>query len=206
MRLQLKPSSLVLDRCPARNAAGPAAGRRVRREAGGFTFMEVLIALIIVGVVFGAIINGYLSTSVRGQWTGYSLAAQSFGLQAIEQARSAKWDSGVNQLTNLALLGPPSYNSGTKTFTGYTTNILDVPWKGTNFIVATNYISIRLFNENNDPSANSPQLQMIRVDTVWPFTDWSGFAAKYYTNTVCTLIAPDNRDPSTLGATPPPQD
>ncbi len=40
---------------------------------------------------------------------------------------------------------------------------------------------------------------MIRVDTVWPFTDWGKFSLKYYTNSIATYIAPDNRDPSTLG-------
>ena len=168
------------------------------------TFMEVLIALLIVVMVFGAIINGYISTSIRCQWTGYSLAAQSMGIQAIEEARSAKWDIGVNEITNLAMSGF-SYNSTTLTATGYTTNILDVPMKASNPILATNFISIRMFNENN--SSTLPiQLQMIRVDTVWPFVGWSKFSLTYYTNTVCTLIAPDNRDPTTLGATPPPQD
>ena len=169
------------------------------------TFMEVLIALLIVVMVFGAIINGYISSAIRGQWTGYSLAAQSMGLEAIEQARSAKWDATTNELLNLNVFSP-YYNPTTQTFTGYTTNILDVPMKANNPILATNYISIRMFNENNDPNPNMPQLQMIRVDTVWPFVGWSKFSLTYYTNTVCTLIAPDNRDPTTLGATPPPQD
>ena len=178
---------------------------RDRQRKGGFTFMEVIIALFIVGLIFGAIINGYLFSAKRGQWTAYSLAAQNLDLQIIEQARSAKWDSSANQLLLIPLLGS-YYDSTTKTYTGYTTNILDVPWKGTNAVMATNYVSIRMFTANLYSDPNMPQLQMIRVDTIWPFTAWGKFSVNYYTNTVCTLIAPDNRDPTTLGATPPPED
>jgi prepilin-type N-terminal cleavage/methylation domain-containing protein len=171
---------------------------------GGFTLLEVVVSLVIVAVVFGAIINGYLSSSLRGQWTAYSLAAQSLGQQAIEQTRSAVWDggSGLNQLTNIVLINPV-FNATNMTYTGYTTNILDVPWKGTNYILATNFVTIKMLYINND-SNTLVQVQMVRVDTVWPFNAWSGYKMNYYTNTLCTLQAPDNRDPSTLGATPPP--
>jgi hypothetical protein len=202
MRLKIKSSSSRHNRSTGGKPAAPALVSPAQRGMAGMTFMEVLIALLIVVMVFGAIINGYISSSIRGQWTGYSLAAQSMGIQAIEQARSAKWDTGINQITNLAVFNP-SYNSSTVTFTGYTTNILDVPIKSSNPIVATNFISIRMFNENNS-STIPVQLQMIRVDTVWPFVGWGKFTQTFYTNTVCTLVAPDNRDPATLGATSPP--
>jgi type II secretory pathway pseudopilin PulG len=120
MRFSSKPSSMHRDRSCDGQPASPVAGLlAARRRNGGFTFAEVLIAILIVVIVFGAIITGYLTTSTRCQWTAYSLAAQSLGLQTIEQARSATWDisSGNNQLTNLNVLSP-SYNSGTLTFTG----------------------------------------------------------------------------------------
>jgi hypothetical protein len=202
MRLNIKSSSSRHNRRAAGNLAIPVLDLDARRGTAAMTFMEVMMAFFIVAMVFGAIINGYISTSIRGQWTGYSLAAQSMGIQAIEQARAAKWDTGINQLTNLAMSGF-SYNSTTFTATGYTTNILDVPMKTNNLILATNFISIRMFNENNN-STIPVQLQMIRVDTVWPFVGWGHFSMTYYTNTICTLIAPDNRDPATLGATAPP--
>jgi Tfp pilus assembly protein PilV len=172
---------------------------RGRRGAAGFTFAEVLISVIIVALVFATIINGYLAGAKRTQWTGYSLAAQSLSVECLEQMRSAVWDiaMGKNEVTNLTLIGK-SYDSTRSTWSGYTTNILDVPWKGTNYIMATNYISIQLLYENN--ATNVPvQLQLIRVDTVWGFNGWGRFADMYYTNTTCTYIAPDNRDPSTLG-------
>jgi hypothetical protein len=42
-------------------------------------------------------------------------------------------------------------------------------------------------------------LQSVRVDTVWPFNGWNNFSVQYYSNTSCTYLAPDNRDPTTLG-------
>jgi hypothetical protein len=202
MRFQLHKSSPPI---PAQNLALCHAKRvavlHSRRREGGFigSFWEVLLAVVIVAVTFGSIINGYLSTAMRAQWTAYSLAAQSLGLQAIEQTKSATWDisTGKNEITNLTLMGS-SWNGTTKTYSGYTTNILDVPWKGTNYILATNFITIRTIYANNDSSV-PVQVQIVRVDTVWPFTDWGGFKLCYYTNSVATFIAPDNRDPITLG-------
>ena len=85
-----------------------------------------------------------------------------------------------------------SYNSTTKTLTGYTTNIMDIPWKGTNYMIATNFITIQRFYENNNSNV-LVELQMVRVDTVWPFNGWGKLGLAYYTNSTCTYIAPDNR-------------
>jgi len=157
------------------------------------TLMEVLVSAVIVAVVFATIIQGYLIGAKRAQWTGYSLAAQSLSVQCLEQARSAVWDIAMNknELTNMNLTAR-SYNTTTLTLTGYTTNILDVPWKGTNYLMATNYMTIQTIYENN--YTNVPvQLQMVRVDTVWAFNAWGDFTVRLYTNTTCTFLAPDNR-------------
>jgi hypothetical protein len=154
---------------------------------------------VIVALLFGTIINGYLAGAKRTQWTGYSLAAQSLSVEVLEQVRSSVWDIAMskNEVTNMTLMAK-SYNASSKTWTGYTTNILDVPWKGTNYVIATNFITLQIIYENN--ATNVPvQLQFIRVDTVWDFNGWGNFVDKLYTNTTCTYIAPDNRDPSTLG-------
>ena len=183
----------------------PAAANRRRREAGFIlTFWEVLISVIIVALLFGTIINGYLATAVREEWTGYSLAAQSLAVKTIDQARAAVWDIalGKNELTNMALISA-SWNAGTMTYSGYMTNVLDLPYKGGNYVLATNFVTIQLINEPGVP-ANTVQVQSIRVDTVWPFTGWGKHAAQCYTNSIYTFIGPDNRDPSSLGATAPP--
>ena len=124
----------------------------------------------------------------------------------IEQARAATWDAAGNnvQILGLSLINKAtnSSGSGTWTMTGYTTNILDVPWSSTNYVVVTNFVTISQVFVNG---ATNPfiQMQMVRVDTVWPFAGWGNFSRGNYTNTVCTLIAPDNRDPSTLGVSSP---
>jgi hypothetical protein len=88
-----------------------------------------------------------------------------------------------------------NYNSTNQTWTGYTTNILDIPYASTNYTIATNYVSIQLINLNNQTNPRV-QVYMIRVDTVWPF--FYRFKNLYYTNTAATLLAPDNRDPGSL--------
>jgi Tfp pilus assembly protein FimT len=169
-----------------------------------FTLMEVLIAVVLAALMFGGIISGYMLGAKRLQWAGYSLAAQTLSVQCLEQARSAVWDGSTNvEILNLSFVGSSrSYsttNSGkTWLLTGYTTNILDIPWKGTNYLLATNYITIQQFYANNY-SGRLVYLQSVRVDTVWPFIGWGNFALKYYTNSSCTYIAPDNRDPLDLG-------
>lgn len=155
------------------------------------------MAVAIVATVFGGIINAYIQMGKRAEWTGYSLAAQSMAQQLIEVARSAVWDPAqtppINQVTNLNLQGR-SYDSSTLTWTGYRTNILDVPYSSTNYILATNYVTITLVNINGSASQ---QAEFFRVDTVWPFGHWQQ-SHQYFTNTICTLISPDNRDPSTF--------
>ncbi len=178
MRLVLQPN-------------GKRAGRPAR--VAGMTLAEVLISMVIVALVFATILNCYLVGAKRAQWSGYSLAAQSLSVQCLEQARSAVWDIAMNknELTNMTLLAK-AYDASTLTWSGYTTNILDVPWKGTNYLVATNFISIRLIYENN--LTNVPvQLQLVRADTVWAFNAWGNFDVRIYTNSTCTYLAPDNR-------------
>lgn len=169
-----------------------------KHGTAGFTLAEVVISVAVTGLVFAGILTGYVQSARNAEWSGYSLAAQALAVQQIEQGRSAVWDYstgiGRNELTNLNLINL-QYNSGTKTAKGYSWGTLDLPYSGTNVVRATNFVTIRMFYFNNN--ANPPvQLQMMQVDTVWPFT--VGTAAKYFTNTVATYFAPDNRDPNTL--------
>lgn len=168
------------------------------RSALGFTLVEVVISVAVIALVFSGVLSAYVQSSRSAEWSGYSLAAQALAIQQIEQARSAVWDfssgSGRNELTNLNLLNP-QYDSVTKTATGYSWATLDLPYSGTNVVRATNYVTVRMFYYNN--SANPPvQLQMMQVDTVWPFSP--GIVLRYFTNTLATYFAPDNRDPNTL--------
>ena len=171
---------------------------RRRRGSAGFTLIEVAISALIVAMVFGGIIMAYEQSGQRVEWTGYSLAAQALAMQTIEQARATVWDPAqtppVNELTNLNLMGatfvsgPPNY-----ILTGFTTNILDVPYQSTNYVMATNYVTISIVNLNGN---SNDQEQVVQVQTVWPF--WIRASNLYITNTVTTIISPDNRAPQTF--------
>jgi hypothetical protein len=175
-----------------------------RRGPVAFTLIEVLIASVIVVLVFGGIVNGYVLGAKRLQWSGYSLAAQTLSAQCLEQTRTAVWDGTNDEIVNMTFAGSRSYTTTdggtTWILTGYTTNILDIPWKGTNYVMATNFITIQKLYVNNN--ITSPVfLHLVRVDTVWPFNGWGNFTIKYYSNSSYSCIAPDNRDPASLGIT-----
>ena len=165
-----------------------------------FTLAEVVISLAIVATVFGGILVAYTQAAKRAEWSGYSLAAQALAIQQLEQARCAQWDPSMNpyknDFTNIWLLSsnypvsPPLY-----TYKGYTWTNLDLPTTGTNYVRATNLVTIRMLNFNGVSTPNV-QFQMIKVGTSWPFV-WGG-KTNIFTNTICTYVAPDNRDPLTL--------
>ena len=184
MRIEVKHSVV---RRALRRWAGVSV--LARRGVGGFSLVEVLIATAIVGLIFGGVINCYIQAGVRIQWTGYSLAAQSLANQKLEQVRAASWDPtiGVNNLTNLNLTAA-NYDGTTKTYTGYTTAILDVPFSSTNFTLATNYITVQLLSVGG---VTNIQMHFVRVDTVWPFVFRRG--SLIFTNTISTMLAPDDR-------------
>ncbi len=170
-----------------------------KRQPGGFTLVEVVIALAIVGLVFAGILNAYVQTGLRLEWTGYSLAAQSLADETIEQARASLWDPAetppVNEITNLNLRNMTFYvTNGTSYWTGNSTNILDVPYESTNsFVMATNYVTIQMINVS---TYTNVQVEVVQVQTVWPF--YIRAQNLLFTNTVTTIISPDNRAPSTF--------
>jgi prepilin-type N-terminal cleavage/methylation domain-containing protein len=174
---------------PASAQTGTPAGAR-----RGFTLVEVVVAVAIIALVFGGMIAAYIQAGQQAEWAGYSLAAQAIGTHQIEQARSAVWDYSIskNELTNLNLLSW-TYNTSTKVGTGYATNILDLPISGTNVVVVTNYVTVKMLNLTGFTNA---QVQMVMVDTVWPFVRRG--ASRYYTNRTATYFGPDNRDMSSL--------
>ena len=160
----------------------------------GFTLVEVVISLAIVTLLFSGILTAYIQSNRQAEWAGYSLAAQAIGIQQIEQARSAVWDYSINknELTNLNLLSW-TYNATTQVGTGYTTNVLDVPVSGTNIVVVTNFVTVKMLNLTGFANV---QVQMVTVVTVWPFQSYSGRSV--FTNRTASYFGPDNRDASSL--------
>lgn len=169
-----------------------------RKRNRGFSLAEVVISIGIITLVFAGVIQGNVQSAKRAEWSGYSLAAQGLANQQIEQARSALWDSAlypvVNQLTNLNLTGK-SYNATTRVFSGYSWANLDLPISGTNAVRATNFVTVRMINLNNTTNP-LVTVQMIQVNTVWPFHRFGGL--RYYTNTMATYVAQDDRSPGTF--------
>jgi type II secretory pathway pseudopilin PulG len=140
-----------------------------------FTLPEVLISLAIALLSFSGVVAGYLHSTYKAEWSGYSLAAQAMAVQQLEQARCANWDIKSipvrNELTNVPTLsfGP-----------------LDLPISGTNVIWATNYVTITSIAIPNTLNAS---VYMVRVDTVWPFR-WRN-TTRYFTNSLADYFAPD---------------
>ncbi|HWD93594.1 MAG TPA: prepilin-type N-terminal cleavage/methylation domain-containing protein [Verrucomicrobiae bacterium] len=158
----------------------------------GFTLAEVAVALALIAMIFTSIIVGYTQATYRAEWSGYSLAAESLAMRQIEQARSARWDpaniSTPNEIYALNLL---SSNRTGNVLTGYTWTNLDLPVTGTNFVRATNFVTVKPVSTGS-PGSNI----MVRVDAVWSFR-WRT-STRLYTNTICTYIAPDNKPPEDL--------
>ena len=152
------------------------------------------MAVLIVALVLGGMTVAYMQATRRAQWSGYQLAAQALSIQSLEQARAAVWDQslGKNEITNLNL-SSWTYSAGV--MTGYSWTNLDLPISGTNVVRATNYVTVSMLYLNG--TTNPPvQVQMVKVDTVWPFL-W-GNVNRFYTNTISTYCAPDNRDANSL--------
>ena len=50
------------------------------RSAGAFTLAEVVISVGIATLVFAGLITGYVQSSYRAEWSGYSIAAQALAV------------------------------------------------------------------------------------------------------------------------------
>jgi hypothetical protein len=164
-------------------------------RTAAFTLAEVVMAVAIAALIFGGIIAANVQLTRRAEWSGQSLAAQALAIQQLEQARAAVWDESLtkNELKSLNL-SDWSYNTNTGVGKGYSWANLDLPIAGTNYIRATNYVTLTLLT-NVAGSANV-RIQMVQVDTVWRFLGFG--ATRLYTNRIATYYAPDNRDEEQL--------
>jgi type II secretory pathway pseudopilin PulG len=147
-----------------------------KARTAAFTLVEVLISVFIIMLVFGAIITGYIQTSYRAEWSGYSLAAQAAAVQQLEAAKCAVWDP---------LSAPPK--DEIIQLPRVTSVLLDLPVTGTNTLYATNTttITLKLITQGAYVYSN----YLVQVDTVWPFR-WKNQVV-YFTNTIAGYYAPD---------------
>jgi prepilin-type N-terminal cleavage/methylation domain-containing protein len=140
-----------------------------RADQRGFTLVEALVSMAVVGVMMAGLVTGFMQTHRTAEWSAYNLAAQALALQPLEQARAAKWDQYAN----------PKVDQLQSSNFPKTINILDVPINATNYVYATNVVSIRSIGTN-------PPLKEISVTTTWAFMNRGVF-----TNTAVTYRAPD---------------
>ena len=143
------------------------SNQRYIREPRGFTLMETLVAMGVLGIMVVGIVTGFVQSQRAAEWSAYTFAAQTLALQPIEQSRAARWDpyAGVpiDEVTNLPAI---------------TTNILDIPVAGTNIVYATNRTWVRTIS-------TVPPLKEIYVECTWRFLNRGVF-----TNSVLTYRAP----------------
>lgn len=160
-----------------------------RNRTIAFTLVEVVTAIAIMCLVFGGILTGYVQSAKRAEWSGLSLAAQAYGIQQLEQARAALWDVSstppVNELTNISannnFIGW-AYASGR--YEGYTWTNIDIPYSGTNYLRATNFV-ILTTNVPVYTSGGTVSVQSVQVNTVWRHH------GKNFTNSLVNYYAPD---------------
>jgi type II secretory pathway pseudopilin PulG len=161
--------------------------KRTRNQGGAsaFTLVEVVTAMVISVLVFSTILLAYVQAARFAEWSGYSLAAQALSIQQLEQARSAVWDTQrtppLDEVTNLNLTAW-QYSSDTRTWSGYTNAVLDIPAAQNKEVLATNFISVQTVSLPSNPQA---AVRFIKVSTVW------SFQGKTYTNSIATYFAPD---------------
>lgn len=179
----LCPWPSALDSVRAHVAEWLGSPQRANRQPGftsrlpaarqaGFTLTEVVVALAIMTLTFAIVIYGYLRTADRAEWSAYSLAAQSLAMQAVEQARAAKWDPQAWPVVDE--LGVTNFMKE---------EALDVPVVGEP-VLATNYLSVTTVSVN-------PPLRQLRADCVWMLRSRPAGIAGPFTNTAVTLRAAD---------------
>jgi type II secretory pathway pseudopilin PulG len=143
-----------------------------RGQTAGFSAIELVMSMSVFGIMTSGMLLGYVTSAQRAEWNAHALAAQSVAFQGAEQARSAKWDTQIQQKIGKGgsdELGLTSYERPCT---------LDIAASG-QAVIVTNYVKITQVSAN-------PAIRKIQSDCVWMFA-----SRGWYTNTVILLRAPD---------------
>src|SRR5271167_4571891 len=100
-------------------------------KRSAFALTEVVISIAIAGLTFAGVLYGYVLSTDKAKWSGYSLAAQSLAAQYVEQARAAVWTPQT---------WPPVDELGTTNYMAV--DPLDAAGPGPQQVLATNYVSV----------------------------------------------------------------
>jgi hypothetical protein len=145
-----------------------------------------MFSIVILAVAIAGLLNGFVQSGRRAEWSGYSLAAEGLNLQQLEQMRAAKWDTDgaiyVDETTNMNHLKAWTYAGGI--YSGYSYTNLDLPYNTTNStaMMVTNYFTMSVVTVATNPLVT---VKFLRTDTVWQFM------GKKFTNSIATYRAPD---------------
>ena len=147
------------------------------------TLPEVLIAIVVLTVVMGGVLMGYVQANRMAEFSSQSLAATSYALQGMERMRAAQWNAEMIATTN----GPGTSDvlplrvqaDGSYSYSTNEIDVLDVPSTGYQ-IPVTNYLTVTQIYTN-------PSLRQILSQVVWTFP----LTGQPFTNSVVTLRAPD---------------
>jgi type II secretory pathway pseudopilin PulG len=162
-------------------------------NADAFSLVEVLFAFTVLALSIAGIVYGYWQANRLAEWSSMSLAAQSYALQGMDQARAAQWNRWDPTAGGEDQLPAP--------FTTNQQDYLDIPMKGVPYVAAptnaggytnwtffaTNYILIT--SVTNFQGGTFPQNSLRQIQSIcyWTFP----LTGKQFSNTVITLRASD---------------
>lgn len=154
-----------------------------------FTLPEVMVSIVILALIIAGVCYGYAEANRIATWDSMSQAAQSFAVQGMETARSAKWNPWV--ISTNSGPDPGSQDelpAGTNTVSLVIPNILNIPAQGnpqTNYNYwATDYVYVTWYP---GPGPSEPPVRQILSQCVWTFP----LTGKQFTSTIVTLRGPD---------------
>jgi len=132
-------------------------------KSGGIVLAEAVVGIGVFAMIVGTVLTGYVTTTRRLAWASNAASAQAMAVGSLEQVFGAKWNSGLDEMTNACT------NPLANMFVRTQTNTFALNGLATNAII--------IFNV----STNDPKLRMVTVNCAW------SFQGKNFTNTVAAL-------------------
>jgi len=132
------------------------------------TFIEVMIAMTITGMVVMGIVKGYYFCTTSSEKSALALAANARAMERLEETRGAQWDTSSYPTIDKLV----STNFPDKVVT------LDLTGTGAGATYATLVTQISQIS-------STPAIKRIHVDCIWTSN------ARTWTNSVETCRSPD---------------
>lgn len=104
---------------------------RARRDALGFSMVELLITIIIAGIAFAALVPMFVSAQQKGAGAQYRSTAINLAQDRIERLRQLPWNAVTDALTTTSLGGGLTWGGVTVGGKTYTVDLLPVQTVGT---------------------------------------------------------------------------